>query len=456
MDFSHIRRRTAVRIFSFALTALVVLAGYGIQKNNEAEAYRQQLSLGYRHAFAELAANLDGLNTDLQKGLYATSPSMLGALCTQIYGRSVAAQQALGELPYSNVELERTAALLAKVGDYAAYLSRSAAVNGGCSEEDRARLKSLSAGAGELAVKVAGLQADLLSGSADLEDVQAAEARLSASTEGGAVTAGSAYKTVESDFPELPSLIYDGPFSEHIAGRTPKVLEGLGQVSPDEARTMAAQFLNLKPGVFTLVSSGGGSLPVYGFSAWVDGGEVYIEVSRAGGRVVELMSARSVPQALLTREEALTAAADFLTAQGYPSMVQTYFTDTGNVLTINFAYAQDGVICYPDLIKVSIALDTGRVVGFESKGYLMNHSARSFTPPAVSEAAARRVVSPELAVLSHQLALIPTGGEYEVLTHEYKCETQDGRHVLVYVSAQTGQEERILLLLEDESGTLVI
>ena len=52
--------------------------------------------------------------------------------------------------------------------------------------------------------------------------------------------------------------------------------------------------------------------------------------------------------------------------------------------------------------------------------------------------------------------MIPTGGEYEVLCHEFKCEDEDGRHVIVYVNAQNGQEEKLLLLLEDENGTLVL
>ena len=107
-------------------------------------------------------------------------------------------------------------------------------------------------------------------------------------------------------------------------------------------------------------------------------------------------------------------------------------------------------------MKVSVALDNGRVVGFESKGYLMNHTVRDLPAPTVSEEEARGVVSPALTVLSHQLALIPTGGEYEVLCHEFKCEDEDGRHVIVYVNAQNGQEEKLLLLLEDENGTLVL
>ncbi|MGF0008360.1 germination protein YpeB [Eubacteriales bacterium SGI.150] len=450
------RRRTLVRAASFLLAAFVVVGGLALQARARAEAYRLYLENGYRHAFAELSANLNELDVALQKGIYATSPSMLGVLCTQIYGKAMSAQMALGELPYSNIELEQTAAFLAKAGDYAAALSRSAAVTGVCSDEQREALRGLSAGASDLSARVAGLQSDLMGGAVTLEDLEAAEARLSAAEGGGHTLADSSYQTVESDFPELPSLIYDGPFSEHIAGRTPAMLEGREDVTQDEARLAAARFLDLKPELFTLVSAGSGRLPTYSFSAMVDGGELYVEVTRRGGLVVELLHSRPVESAALSREEAVAAAAAFLTSRGYPNMTESYFIDQGNVLTINFAAQQGEVLCYPDLVKVSVALDNGRVVGFESEGYLMNHTLRDLPRSPVSLGKAQAALSPELDILSHRLALIPTGGEYEVLTHEFKCQSADGRHVLVYINAQTGQEEKILILLEDESGTLVI
>lgn len=450
------RCRTLVRAASFLLAAFVVVGGLALQARARAEAYRLYLENGYRHAFAELSANLNELDVALQKGIYATSPSMLGVLCTQIYGKAMSAQMALGELPYSNIELEQTAAFLAKAGDYAAALSRSAAVTGVCSDEQREALRGLSAGASDLSARVAGLQSDLMGGAVTLEDLEAAEARLSAAEGGGHTLADSSYQTVESDFPELPSLIYDGPFSEHIAGRTPAMLEGREDVTQDEARLAAARFLDLKPELFTLVSAGSGRLPTYSFSAMVDGGELYVEVTRRGGLVVELLHSRPVESAALSREEAVAAAAAFLTSRGYPNMTESYFIDQGNVLTINFAAQQGEVLCYLDLVKVSVALDNGRVVGFESEGYLMNHTLRDLPRSPVSLGKAQAALSPELDILSHRLALIPTGGEYEVLTHEFKCQSADGRHVLVYINAQTGQEEKILILLEDESGTLVI
>lgn len=457
MLFPSMNRRGRVRCVCFLLSAFVLLGGLAIQGHRRADAYQRYLANSYRHAYAELASNLSQLDADLQKGLYATSPAMLGSLCTQIFGKAMAAQMAVGELPYGNIELEQTASFLAKTGDYAAYLARTAAVNGGCTEEQRQTLRALSSAASTLSSMVAGLQTDLDGGTAALEDLQTVQDRLSAITEDGRPeTAGSSFQTIESDFPELPSLIYDGPFSEHIAGRQAQMLAGLAPVSQDDARLAAANFLGLKPEIFSLVSASDGQLPTYGFTATVDGGELYVDVSRTGGLVTELFSSRTPGPSVLSPQEAVAVAAQFLVQRGYPDMKETYYIAQGGMLTIHFAALQEGVLCYPDLVKVSVALDTGKIMGFEAQGYLMNHRARVLPSLAVSAEEARQALSDGLEVLACQLTLIPTGGEYEVFCHEFKCQTPEGQHILVYLNAQTGQEERILILLEDETGTLVI
>ena len=86
----------------------------------------------------------------------------------------------------------------------------------------------------------------------------------------------------------------------------------------------------------------------------------------------------------------------------------------------------------------------------------MSHQSRTFSAPAVSAEEARSQVTQGLEVLRQQLALIPTQGENEVLCHEFKCRNEKGQHYILYVNAQTGEQERILLLLEDENGTLVL
>jgi len=449
-------RKGKILAASFTAAVFAVTGGFALKGYAKANAYRQLLNNSYQHAFSELATNLGELDTALQKGIYATSPATVSTLCTEIFGKAMAAQMAIGELPYGNVELEQTAAFVAKVGDYAMALSRSAATNGGYSDAERTTLQALSDGASSLSSMLRDLQSELYAGTVELEDLETAQARLSAATEAGDDLAGGSFQTIEADFPEVPSLIYDGPFSEHIASRSPKELEGLPQVDEEQARRTAAAFLDLEPERFYLVSTGEGRLPTYGFSSDRDGDELYVEVTRTGGAVVELMTCHFAADAPISREAAADTALAFLEQRGFQGMTPTYSIQEDNILTLNFAAVQDGVVCYPDLIKVSVALDNGQITGFEAAGYLMNHCRRDLPALAVTEVEAQGQVSPELNVLSHTLALIPTSGEYEVLCHEFKCETADGRHILVYVNARTGLQEKLLLLLEDENGTLTI
>ena len=451
------KRRVRVLAVSFTAAAFAVSVGFGVQGYARAEDYRRQLDNGYRQAFTELTTAAGELDAALEKVTYATTPSLFASLCAQAYAKALAAQTALGELPYGNVELEQTAAFFAKAGDYAMAMARGAGAEGVCTDENRETLRGLAAAAGELSATLQELQLQLDGGALHPEDVAAVEARLAAAAEdGGQVTSGSAFQTVEADFPQVPTLIYDGPFSEHLSGRTPQMLEGLPQVTEEEARRAAAAFAGLWAEVFTRTSDGAGELPAWGFSALVDGGELYVEITKQGGQVLQMLSSRPVGEAALSRKEGVEQAAAFLEEHGYRDMAPSYFLEGDGILTVHFAPVLDGVYCYPDLVKVGVALDNGDVVSFEAHGYLMNHGAREPAAPAVSADEAAERVDSSLTVLSRQLALIPTGGEYEVLCHEFKCQNADGGHVLVYVNAATGQQERILLLLEDENGTLVI
>ena len=451
------KRRVRVLAASFTAAAFAVSVGFGVQGHIRAEDYRRQLDNGYRQAFTELTTAAGELDAALEKVTYATTPSLFASLCAQAYAKALAAQTALGELPYGNVELEQTAAFFAKAGDYAMAMARGANGEGVCTDENRETLRGLAAAAGELSATLQALQLQLDGGALHPEDVAAVEARLAAAAEdGGQITGGSAFQTVEADFPQVPTLIYDGPFSEHLSGRTPQMLEGLPQVTEEEARRAAAAFAGLRAEVFTRTSDGAGNLPAWGFSALADGGELYVEITKQGGQVLQMLSSRPVGEAALSRKEGVEQAAAFLEEHGYRDMAPSYFLEGDGILTVHFAPVLDGVYCYPDLVKVGVALDNGDVVSFEAHGYLMNHGAREPAAPAVSADEAAERVDSSLTVLSRQLALIPTGGEYEVLCHEFKCQNADGGHVLVYVNAATGQQERILLLLEDERGTLVI
>ncbi len=385
-------RRSIIRVASFSVAAILVLVGLAWQGQTQAAAYRRILAAGYQHSFTELTDQMEGLDAALQKGQYAASSPLLAALCAEVYSRAAAAQVALGELPYSNVELGETAAFLSKTGDYAYSLARQAA-KGEPDEASRSTLEQLAATSKKLSLRLEDLREQLNDRVLTLETVLDAEKRL-ATHEQAAAPAGSAFETMEKEFPELPVLLYDGPFSEHLTGRTPKFLEGKPTVSLEEAREKAGTFLERDPSLFTISSVGGGALPTYSLSMETAEESVWLEVSQQGGLPVTLLISRRFEAPQVNWENALAIAKNFLLERNFQNMQETYTLTQGGTFTVNFAPMQDGVLCYPDLIKVTVALDTGEIVGFESSGYLTHHTGSS---PAVTSHTTPTAHSPPLS-----------------------------------------------------------
>ena len=410
----------------------------------------------YQHSFSELVTAVNEIDTALSKSVYATSPSMLNSVCTQIFGKAMSAQMSLGELPFSNYELHETAGFIAKVGDYAYALAVKTAGGDMPVDTDIDNLKALSDTASALSSKLIELQTEVGHGSISLQELKTAESELEMTENRQPSTMGESLQIVESEFPEIPSLIYDGPYSEHLDDKVPRLIENSAEIGAEEAKSIAATFMGSEPDKTNFLGERAGNIPCYIFSTETECGEITVLVTKKGGAVLDAFSRYEGSEAKIEPEEAVEKAKAFLNERGFSNMVESYWTVYNNIALVNFAYKQDDVICYPDLIKVSVALDCGDVVGFEALGYITNHHPRNLPRIEVSESEARELVSDQLEILSHQMAIIPTEGENEVLCHEYKCLSPDEKHYIIYVDALTGEEEDILILIEDESGTLTL
>ena len=450
------KRRVTIVIsyLAAAAAAFGVLAGVYYA---QARQYERAMNNNYQHAFDEFVTAVGEVDSALQKSLYAMTPGVAGGLCTEVFGKAMTAQMSLGGLPFSSEELEQTAGFISRVGDYAFMLSRASAAGRELTQEEQENLRALADAASVLALNLRGMQADLQDGRLTLRELRSTQATLDDTEAGQAAWAGDSVRMIEQEFPEIPSLIYDGPFSEHLRGQKPLALEGLEEVGPEQARTAAASLLAVGRGRVWFAGELAGEIPCYTFGADDDNGAtLYLSLTKAGGRLLAMLSSRPVGSAAVPVEDAVETAKAFLEGAGYTGMVETYHMTQGGILTVNFAYRQGEVLCYSDLAKVSVALDSGKVCGFEARGYLSAHRTRELPEAAVGEEQARAMVPETLEVLAHQMALTPSDGKYETLCHEFKCAAPDGRHYIIYVNAQTGVQEKILILIEDESGALTL
>ena len=280
-----------------------------------------------------------------------------------------------------------------------------------------------------------------------LDSVETAQARLSA---GQRAEGTGAFQQVEAEFPETPSLIYDGPFSQHLTGKTPKMTAHAAPVEEGQALEYARSATGW--GDLELTGTVEGNLPC--FTCTSPDGLRTAQITRQGGFLATAVDRTAPGEAALTEREGVQAARRVLEGLGYADMAESYWQRYDNTLTVNFCYAPEGVRMYPDLVKVSVSLSDGSLTGFEAQGYLTNHCERDLSAPAVDRETARQRVSPLLTVIGTHLAVIPSRGEHEVLCWEFLCENGDGEHVITCINAATGAEEKLLLLIEDENGTL--
>ena len=134
---------------------------------------------------------------------------------------------------------------------------------------------------------------------------------------------------------------------------------------------------------------------------------------------------RDVTTEILSQEDIDKIAQNFLEEKGFKNMKKTYFTKRDGIETINFAYEQDNVIVYPDLIKVKIALDNGEILGIETTGYLNSHTQRTMSQIKVSKEEAKAKINKNLQIENERLAIIPTEFQTEIMCWEFK-----GREIL--------------------------
>ena len=461
MEKRHLKRGLVIFTMGLLLCTVAVLGYITYSEYNRAQAYKRYAEARSQSSFNELVTSMSEISSSLEKSLYCTTPSLTSAVCTQVFGKAMAAQMSLGELPFSTIELEQTASFISHVGDYVFALARSAPKGGGYSGEERKNLNSLSETASRLSENLRSLQEEMNKGGLTMDDLYEAERKMDDMEEREGVqddpaTAGSAFRLIEQEFPEVPSLIYDGPFSDHIASLTPRLLEGEKNISENAARRIIAEFLGIQEGRVFISDKIEGDLPAYRFSASLESGDVNVAITRKGGKIISVMNEGNPTEAKLSAEEAKERAALFLESRGYTGMRESYHVISGNSCTVNYAYTQDEVICYADLVKVKVALDDGSIIGLEAKGYIMSHCERQMPLAEIDAETAKEQITGDLSPISEGMALIPTGGKYEMLCHEFICEAQNGRHLIVYVNAVSGEQEKILILLEDESGTLAI
>lgn len=439
-------KSTATFMTVLAALLLVAVAVMGVFLNvsvNSEEQYRLSANNDYEQAYYQLTDSVGNMRVNLDKARVTRNAAMMCELMMDASVSCESAAQALYKFSADGYSASALTKFANQVGDYCAYLHSKAARGEEISSSDYAGLQKLSETAALVQEKLAPVRDEMGKGGYEF------------SSSLGSLNEefSSIMNALQDGSMEYPSLIYDGPFSDALDERQAKSLTG-EKITPQEGATAVNEKLgSLGIDGIEYVGEGKSHFETYLYTIDDEHGSGDVQVAARGGEIVQFTfnCESGEKRAFDPQEQALT----FLTALGYEDMTPVWSAQSEGIIYMNLCYTADGVIFYPDMVKVKINAVDGHIIGCETLSYLFNHTSRQTEEPLLTaeEVAARKYG--EMQTESVRLAVIPTPGGGERLTYEVYGRVGEDKF-FVYVDTTHGDEVRVLMVVDGEQGELLI
>ncbi len=403
------------------------------------------LETSYQRAFYDTVMQVDNMDLNLSKVLATKDTGALQKYLVDLAINSELAENDIQELPLQDESKFYTAKLINQIGDYAKYLNKKLIDGEGITSEEYQTLKRLYSSNLTLKNTLKDVMDNM---SEDYSFMELAEA-------GADDIVLSSLGELQNLSVEYPELIYDGPFSDGLDKITAKGISG-EEISASKA---VEKFNSLFSGYgienAENVGMLDGVIPCYNVQGEIDGDIIFAQISKQGGHLIMFAYAGTCESVKIEQDTAVEIAEKYLSELGYESMNSVWANLAGNVYTINLAHIKDGVVVYPDLVKVRVCGETGKVIGMEASSYYQSHTERSIESAKISEKTARENVFNSIEILSVRKALVPIGEKTEKLCYEF-CGEMDGDTYYVYIDAISGKQVEMFKVVRGTEGTLLM
>lgn len=433
---------------AFALTALW---GYGQMLSKNAVMMRAESQYG--RAFHGLIAHSEVVESKLDQLLVTKSRRQIVAGLDDVRLQAFAAQEDLNQLPITTTPLPNLTVYFGRLKEVAQDLSSKvmAPSGGDLSEEDWRRLEDLRVQARYARDELTQLARVQQSGRMRwLDSERGSEmtyqggkphplTRNLLRVDGGFQRAGRPSRKAEGTEPTVAMIQPRG-----LTGRI---------VSPQEALDKARDFLGtemVRAGSLRYLGEVAGNFPTYHFEGVAAAGQpLHLDLSQRGGFPHWMTAERPVKTRALDEGRATARAREFLRSWGgfpaiFPAMEPASYEEYFNTAVVTLVPEQDGILMYPDSVRVKIALDNGEILAFTAADFLKNHpwEGRTLPEPGFGAEGAPQKVSSRLTVTKVARAVILNDRDQEVLTYEVRGRLGEVEYK-VFVNAFDGTEEKI-------------
>lgn len=393
--------------------------------------YKISQENGYKRSLYSACDSMKNIDADLGKIAVSNDRAHQTKMLTQVVIHANAVNQDLADLPIEDSDnLAACQRFVNQTQDYATYLIGKLSEGNDLTADERAALMDLD-----------GVATRLYDFLQEYSESDSGMFIVNGSGVGNVGALSDSMNEVEQNAFTYEKLIYDGPFSESVEE---KQLPSEGKKSPDEVqKTVSELFGKAK---FSQEIDNKGKMYVFE----LESGRVLTTV---GGKIVQYEAYSEQTDGNADKERCIAVAEEFCQGLGY-DVKGVWVSKTQDFVTyVNCAPVIDGVVVYPDLIKVAISSD-GEVVGMEARAYLMNHRDWDVKFGEVSEEDARAAVGNGLRITNVAKALIEKNGEY-LTCYEFEAAMSD-RQYYVYIDSRTGKEVELFKVIENTEGYTVM
>lgn len=425
-----------IALSASAIAALSVALYYSETRNATQESYIRSMEAVYSRSYYDLLDSANDLDLRLAKLRAASTAEAQRDLLYGVWQTATSASASLAAFEGGTEGIMKANKFLGQVGDYAR-----------CLAEEMGDGEPLTAEEAETLGKMRDVAAAFKKALSNTRDAMMSGKVFTG--ENGLIDgfASSFDEFAEPSF-EYPQMIYDGPFSDALEDRDCKALDGLDDIDKALGAELLADYIPEARDI-AFYDRTEGDIVTLNYTFAVDGGSGFAQLSERGGLLVACNVDYAVAATEVGYPQHCAAALRFAANAGYDDMRVVWCSLSQGTVYVNLAPVEDGVVLYPDLVKVKVDEKRGAVTGLDAAHYVFNHTERALPAPTVTAVeAAAKVVLP--TVSGAELCLIPLEETREVLAYEFECES--GGTYYVYIDAMTGEEADILYVIDSEQG----
>ena len=393
---------------------------------------------GYRSTLYEMVSVSEQLDDDLSKLRVSSGSNEQRKLLTDILVDAALMESALERIPVDNATSTDISAFVNGTGSYARTLLGRIAAGGTLTPAEKERVAQLYEINDKLYNELNTLATTMTAG----------ELRAFL---GGNGPIADRFGELAQGTKEEPRETEEAPFADE-GNVGENALSSLPEIAQSEAEELARKYFEAyHMAEVRFAGETVAAASCYNFTLIDENGlEIYAQITKNGGKLAFFDTYEACTQKNFDLETCDAIAREYLAGLGIADVEAVWLSDGGMVANLTYTTVREGVRVYPEIIRIRVCEEKGRVVGMDARGYLLNARERSFGA-AMDESEARARLSEGLQPYAVHLALVPVDGR-EVLAYEYGCTYGEDEYI-VYLDAQTGEEVQVFRVRTSARGS---